>query len=78
MIFKKKMLFNCFLVTEQMYIVPRKIISNSSAAVPNSYKSLKVKASKVDRLDDHCSERSFCNCVKKPEKNSGLQWGLNP
>ena len=50
MIFKKKMLFNCFLVTEQMYIVPRKIISNSSAAVPNSYESLKVKASKVDRL----------------------------
>ena len=20
----------------------------------------------------------LCNCVKKPEKNSGLQWGLNP
>lgn len=24
MIFKKNLLFNCFLVTEQMYIVPRK------------------------------------------------------
>ena len=24
------------------------------------------------------SERSLCNWVKKPEKNSGLQQGLNP
>ena len=23
-------------------------------------------------------DRNFCNCVKKPEKNSGLQRGLNP
>ena len=28
--------------------------------------------------NDHCSERNLCNCVKKPVKNSGLQWGLNP
>ena len=27
---------------------------------------------------DRRSERSLCNCVKKPEKNSGLQQGLNP
>ena len=27
---------------------------------------------------DRRSERSLCNCVKKPEKNSGLQRGLNP
>ena len=68
MIFQKKMLFNCFLVTEQMYIVPRKIISNSSAAVPNSYKSLKVKASKVDRL-----LLSFTRKFMKVKKWS-LQW----
>ena len=24
------------------------------------------------------SKRNLCNCVKKPEKNSGLQRGLNP
>ena len=24
------------------------------------------------------SERNLCNCIKKPEKNSGLQRGLNP
>ena len=24
------------------------------------------------------SERNLCNCVKKPEKNPGLQRGLNP
>ena len=68
MIFKKKRLFNCFLVTEQMYIVPRKIISNSSAAVPNSYKSLKVKALKVDRL-----LLSFTRKCMKVKKWS-LQW----
>ena len=28
--------------------------------------------------NDRRSERSLCNCVKKPEKNSGLQRGLNP
>ena len=28
--------------------------------------------------DDRRSERNLCNCVKKPEKNSGLQRGLNP
>ena len=28
------------------------------------------------RKDRH-SERNLCNCVKWPEKNSGLQWGLN-
>ena len=28
--------------------------------------------------NDHRSERNLCNCVKKPEKNSGLQRGLNP
>ena len=27
---------------------------------------------------DRRSERNLCNCVKKPEKNSGLQRGLNP
>ena len=27
--------------------------------------------------NDRRSERNLCNCVKKPEKNSGLQWGLN-
>ena len=27
--------------------------------------------------NDRCSERNLCNCVKKPEKNSGLQRGLN-
>ena len=51
-----------------MYIVPRKIISNSSAAVPNSYKSLKVKASKVDRL-----LLSFTRKFMKVKKWS-LQW----
>ena len=28
--------------------------------------------------NDRCSECNLCNCVKKPEKNSGLQQGLNP
>ena len=28
--------------------------------------------------NDRRSELSLCNCVKKPEKNSGLQRGLNP
>ena len=28
--------------------------------------------------NDRHSERNLCNCVKKPEKNSGLQRGLNP
>ena len=28
--------------------------------------------------NDCRSERNLCNCVKKPEKNSGLQRGLNP
>ena len=28
--------------------------------------------------NDRRSERNLCNRVKKPEKNSGLQWGLNP
>ena len=27
---------------------------------------------------DRRSKRNLCNCVKKPEKNSGPQWGLNP
>ena len=27
--------------------------------------------------NDHRSERNLCNCVKKPEKNSELQRGLN-
>ena len=66
MIFKKKRLFNC--VTEQMYIIPRKIISNSSASVPSSYKSLKVKASKVHRL-----LLSFTRKSMKVKKWS-LQW----
>ena len=28
--------------------------------------------------DPHSYDRNFYNCVKKPEKNSGLQRGLNP
>ena len=28
--------------------------------------------------NDRRSERNLCNCVKKPEKNPGLQRGLNP
>ena len=28
--------------------------------------------------NDRRSERNLCKCVKKPEKNSGLQRGLNP
>ena len=28
--------------------------------------------------NDRRSEHNFCNCVKKPEKNAGLQRGLNP
>ena len=28
--------------------------------------------------NDRRSERNLCNCVKKTEKNSGLQRGLNP
>ena len=28
--------------------------------------------------NDRRSARNLCNCVKKPEKNSGLQRGLNP
>ena len=28
--------------------------------------------------NDRRSERNLCNCVGKPEKNSGLQRGLNP
>ena len=28
--------------------------------------------------NDRRSERNLCNCVKKPEENSGLQRGLNP
>ena len=28
--------------------------------------------------NDRRSERNLCNSVKKPEKNSGLQRGLNP
>ena len=28
--------------------------------------------------NDRRSERNLCNCVKKAEKNSGLQRGLNP
>ena len=28
--------------------------------------------------NDRRSERNLCNCVQKPEKNSGLQQGLNP
>ena len=28
--------------------------------------------------NDRPSERNLCNCVKKPDKNSGLQRGLNP
>ena len=28
--------------------------------------------------NDRRSKRNLCNCVKKPEKNSGLQRGLNP
>ena len=28
--------------------------------------------------NDRRRERNLCNCVKKPEKNSGLQQGLNP
>ena len=28
--------------------------------------------------NDRRSECNLCNCVKKPEKNSGLQRGLNP
>ena len=27
--------------------------------------------------DPRSYDRNFCNCVKKPEKNSGLQRGLN-
>ena len=30
------------------------------------------------KIDPRTCERSLCNCVKKPEKNSGLQWRLNP
>ena len=40
---------------------------------------LKVKInSNQMKNDPHSYDRNFCNCVKKPEKNSGLQWGLNP
>ena len=28
--------------------------------------------------DPRSNDRNLCNCVKKPEKNSGLQRGLNP
>ena len=30
------------------------------------------------KMNDRRSECNLCNCVKKPEKNSGLQRGLNP
>ena len=34
---------------------------------------------KMKKINDRCSERNLCNCIKKPEKkNSGLQRGLNP
>ena len=28
--------------------------------------------------NDRRSECNLCNSIKKPEKNSGFQWGLNP
>ena len=31
-----------------------------------------------EKRNDRRSERNLCNCIKKPEKNSGLQRGLNP
>ena len=37
----------------------------------NSGNEMKMK-------NDRRSERNLCNCVKKPEKISGLQRGLNP
>ena len=33
---------------------------------------------KWESRNDRRSERNLCNYVKKPEKNSGLQRGLNP
>ena len=33
---------------------------------------------KMKNINDRRSERNLCNCVKKPEKNSGLQRGLKP
>ena len=30
------------------------------------------------KIDPRSCERNLCNCVKKPEKISGLQRGLNP
>ena len=33
---------------------------------------------KCNWRNDGRSERNLCNCVKKPEKNSGLQRDLNP
>ena len=44
-------------------------------------KSIKdwIKHSQIwKRRNDRRSERNLCNCVKKPEKNSGLQRCLNP
>ena len=54
----------------------RKVWNRSSyvqtvATTPNNVGSWKWR-------DDRRSERNLCNCVRKPEKNSGLQWGLNP
>ena len=33
---------------------------------------------KLKWRNDRRSERNLCNCVKKPEKNPGLQRGLSP
>ena len=40
----------------------------------------KLKLSTFNQMknDPRSYDRNFCNCVKKPEKNSGLQRGLNP
>ena len=52
----------------------RKVWNRSSyvqtvATTPNNVGSWKWR-------DDRRSERNLCNCVRKPEKNSGLQWGF--
>ena len=41
------------------------------------WKVLEIKANKVLSQKGRRSECNLCNSIKKPEKNSGFQWGLN-
>ena len=84
--------FNSLATDDSSYTVPFSVSNSTILAVrfPEPLRAFQIPlgfplfssicSQKKDRKwrNDRRSERNLCNCVKKPEKNSGLQLGLNP